>query len=163
MADGVGRSGGGVDKPVSEYLLIKTDVLPEVFTNVMQVKSLLQSGQVDSVNEAVKQVGMSRSAFYKYRDSVQAWQDPISVESVTIVASLLLESDALSGLILNLTNLGAKLLNISQSLPRRGFVDLMLTADLSEMDGDRVALKRLLAKVPGVRRLEIWSAEDDNN
>ncbi len=163
MAEAGGRSSGGTDKPVSEYLLIKTDVLPEVFNNVMQVKSLLQSGQVDSVNEAVKQVGMSRSAFYKYRDSVQAYQDPISVESVTIVASLLLESDALSQLILNLTNMGAKLLNISQSLPRRGSVDLMLTVDLHETDGDRVSLKRMLAKIPGVRRLELWSADEDGN
>ncbi|NLF21276.1 MAG: hypothetical protein GX588_07665, partial [Clostridiaceae bacterium] len=83
MADGMGSRGLGLaGKPISEYLLIKADVLPEVFNNVMEVKALLQTGQVASVNEAVKQVGMSRSAFYKYRDSVQAWQDPIAVDSL---------------------------------------------------------------------------------
>ncbi len=162
MAEVGNRTGPLSDKPVSEYLLIKTDVLPEVFNNVMQVKALLQTGLVSSVNDAVKQVGMSRSAFYKYRDSVQAWQDPISVESVTIVASLMLESDALATIILNLTEQGAKLLNISQSLPRHGFVDLMISVDLSLTDGDRVALRRHLSRVPGVRRVELWSVDDES-
>lgn len=163
MADDMGSRGLGLaGKPISEYLLIKADVLPEVFNNVMEVKALLQTGQVASVNEAVKQVGMSRSAFYKYRDSVQAWQDPIAVDSLTLVASLMLESDALTQIILSLTELGAKLLNISQSLPRHGFVDLMLSVDLSATDGDRVALKRQLSRIPGVRRLELWAAEDED-
>lgn len=149
------------DKPVSEYLLIKTEVLPDVFNNVMEVKALLQSGTVSSVNEAVKQVGMSRSAFYKYRDAVQAYQDPITLDILTVVATLLQESDALSDIILYLTGQGAKLLNISQSLPHHGFVDLMLSVDVSATDGDRVALRRELSRIPGVRRLELWSREDE--
>ncbi len=160
MADS-SRQGQSAIKPVSEYLLIKTEVLPEVFSNVMRVKALLQAGAVNSVNEAVKEVGMSRSAFYKYRDSVQAYEDPMSKDLMTIVATLLRESDALAEIILYLTDQGAKLLNISQSLPRHGFVDLMLSVDIAGTDGDRVALRRELSKIPGVRRLELWSREEE--
>lgn len=161
MADS-GRKVQNAPRPVSEYLLIKTEVLPEVFNNVMEVKALLQSGTVSSVNEAVQKVGMSRSAFYKYRDSVQAYQDPITLDILTIVASLLQESDALGDIILYLTKQGAKLLNISQSLPYQGFADLMLSVDISATDGDRVALRRELARIPGVRRLELWSRDENS-
>lgn len=147
--------------PVSEYLVVKTEALPEVFTNVMRVKALLQSGEVASVNEAVKVIGMSRSAFYKYRDDVQSYQDPIEVEVVTIVASMLMDSDALSSLLMYLSEEGGKIMNISQGLPRYGAVDLMLSVDLSEALSDRVQLKRMLSRIPGIRRVELWSQDEE--
>jgi chorismate mutase len=48
----------------SEYFLVKSDMLPEVFVKVMQVKRLLSAGKADSVNEAVQRIGLSRSAYY---------------------------------------------------------------------------------------------------
>jgi chorismate mutase len=42
-----------------EYYLVKSDILPEVFVKVMAVKRLLNSGKAVSVNEAVKQAGLS--------------------------------------------------------------------------------------------------------
>ena len=38
----------------NDYLLVKADVLPEVFVKVMEAKRLLNSGKAVSVNEAVK-------------------------------------------------------------------------------------------------------------
>jgi chorismate mutase len=149
------------DIPVSQYLVIKTEVLPDVYTNVMRVKALLQSGDVDSVNEAVQLVGMSRSAFYKYRDFVRSYQDPHESDPVTIIASFLLESDALSSILLLLNDEGAKLLNISQSLPRHGFVDLMLSVDFSDAEIDRVRLRRQISRIAGVRHVDFLANEDD--
>lgn len=163
MAAASRRSVNPDEIPLSEYLVIRTDALPEVFSNVMKVKGLLQSGQVSSVNEAVNIVGMSRSAFYKYRDVVHNYQNPLETEQITIVATLLLDSDALSSLLMSLTEYQGKLLNISQSLPRHGFVDLMLSVDLSNISIDQVQLRRQLSRIPGIRRLELWSREDDDN
>lgn len=158
------RSGSRINPdniPVSEYLVVKTSALPEVFSNVMKVKYLLQSGDVNSVNEAVKIIGMSRSAFYKYRDDIQSFQDPIEAELITIVASLLIDSEALSTLILNINEEGGKILNIAQGLPRHGFVDLMLSVDFTDSFSDLTALRRQLARVPGVRKVDLWSQEDE--
>ena len=38
----------------NDYLLVKADVLPEVFVKVMEAKRLLNSGKAVSVNEAVR-------------------------------------------------------------------------------------------------------------
>ena len=58
------------EKAVPKYLLVEAAVLPEVFVKVTQVKELLETGEVKTVAEAVERVGISRSAFYKYKDSV---------------------------------------------------------------------------------------------
>ena len=52
------------------YLLVDVSVLPEVFLKVMEVKKMLAGGKARSVNEAVTSLGLSRSAYYKYRDCV---------------------------------------------------------------------------------------------
>ena len=52
------------------YLLVEQDVLPEVFTKVLQAKEFLVSGEASSTSEAVRMAGISRSALYKYKDFV---------------------------------------------------------------------------------------------
>ena len=142
------------DEYVSEYLLVKSSALPEVYNNVMKVKLLLQSGEVTSVNDAVKRVGMSRSAYYKYRDDISAWEDPIEQDLITIVVNFAVESEALAEIVIILSSEGNKLLNISQSLPRSGFTDVMLSCNLGDVNKDLVALRRRISKVPGVRKVE---------
>ena len=52
-----------------KYYLVEAGVLPEVFIKVAEVKKLLETGESRTVADAVERVGISRSAFYKYKDS----------------------------------------------------------------------------------------------
>ena len=54
----------------SNFLIINKKILPDIFEKVVEAKELLKRGKVKSITEAVKEVGISRSAFYKYRDYV---------------------------------------------------------------------------------------------
>ena len=54
------------------FLLVDAEVLPEVFVKVLQAKELLASGAVSNISAAAKQAGISRSAFYKYKDTLTA-------------------------------------------------------------------------------------------
>ena len=58
-----------------KYYLVEASVLPEIFVKVMEAKELLETGEVQTVGQAVARVDISRSAFYKYKDSVRAFQD----------------------------------------------------------------------------------------
>ena len=69
------------------FLLVDADVLPEVFVKVLQAKELLASGAVSNISAAAKQAGISRSAFYKYKDTV--FDAETGRESITVVATLL--------------------------------------------------------------------------
>ena len=52
------------------YYLVREDILPDAVLKTMQVKQLLEAGDAKTVNEGVEQVGLSRSAFYKYKDGI---------------------------------------------------------------------------------------------
>ena len=57
-------------KEDKNYYIVDKAVLPEIFLKVMDVKNLLESKKEKTVQDAVNRVGISRSAFYKYRDAV---------------------------------------------------------------------------------------------
>ena len=52
-----------------KYYLVSAEALPEVFIKVAEAKRMLQVGEADTVGEAARLVGISRSAFYKYKDA----------------------------------------------------------------------------------------------
>ena len=47
------------------FLLVDAQVLPEVFLQVLHAKELLAAGRAKSISAAVRESGVSRSAFYK--------------------------------------------------------------------------------------------------
>lgn len=52
------------------FYLVREDVLTESMLKTIEVKKLLASGEASTIQEATKNIGLSRSAFYKYRDTV---------------------------------------------------------------------------------------------
>lgn len=62
-------------KEKEQFYLVDLRVLPEAIKKTIKVKEMLQDGVCGSINEAVKKVDMSRSAYYKYKDHViPAWE-----------------------------------------------------------------------------------------
>ena len=58
-----------------KYYIVEAKALPEVFLKVAEAKWLLETGEVATVNDAARATGISRSAFYKYRDSISPFQN----------------------------------------------------------------------------------------
>ena len=65
------------------FLLVDAAVLPEVFLRVLEAKELLASRRARNISAAVKMAGLSRSAFYKYKDCVYDAQDSAEAVSYT--------------------------------------------------------------------------------
>lgn len=53
-----------------QFYLVREDVLTESMQKMLEAKRMLARGEVTTIQEATKRVGLSRSAFYKYRDAV---------------------------------------------------------------------------------------------
>ncbi|HBW37274.1 MAG TPA: ACT domain-containing protein, partial [Desulfosporosinus sp.] len=53
-----------------DFLMVSKSILPEAILKTAQVKELLVKGDVETINDAVERVGLSRSAYYKYKDGV---------------------------------------------------------------------------------------------
>ena len=66
-----------------KYYIVEASALPEVFLKVAEAKELLETGQVKTVNEAAQKTGISRSAFYKYRDTVMPFHNMMHGRVIT--------------------------------------------------------------------------------
>ena len=116
----------GRDKP--KYYLVEAGVLPEVFTKVTEARELLETGEVRTVADAVERVGISRSAFYKYKDSVMPFRDMRQGSIVTFNALLRDKKGVLSSLLAIFADSGANILTINQSIPTNGTAFVTISA-----------------------------------
>ena len=81
-----------------KYYIVEASALPEVFLKVAEAKQLLSTGKAATVNEATKLTGISRSAFYKYRDSVMPFHNMMIGRILTYQLKLHDEPGVLSGI-----------------------------------------------------------------
>ncbi len=100
-----------------KLLLVDANALPEVFLKVVYAKRLLAQGKAKNLSEATKLADISRSAFYKYKDSVFEYENTASDKIATIYAELLDEPGVLSSLLAGISDMGANILTINQNIP----------------------------------------------
>lgn len=147
---------GGQDMPrMIKYYLVAADALPEIFIKVAEAKRMMQTGEAATVGEATRLVGISRSAFYKYKDTVKPFNDMKAEHILTFYALLKDESGTLSRLLNIFANLGANILTINQSIPTNGCASVTISAETSGMEA---SLERLVAdatELENVIRFEI--------
>lgn len=70
------------------FYLVREDVLTESMLKTIEVKKLLASGEASTIQEATKNIGLSRSAFYKYRDTVFPFESVARERILTIFIQL---------------------------------------------------------------------------
>ncbi len=134
--------------PDRQYLLVDSSVLPDVFLKVLQAKELLASGEVNNISAAARQAGISRSAFYKYKDCV--FDAESGRETITIVATLLDKTGALQSLLSGISAAGASILTITQSRPENGTAQVEVTVRTGTMQMTVESMLNKLVHQPNV-------------
>ena len=139
----------------SNFLLVDLSVLPEVFSKVVEAKRYMAQGKVKSYSDAAKMAGISRSAFYKYKDSVRPFNDMLHGRIVTFQILLKDEPGILSGVLNVFAGTGVNILTINQNIPANGCAVVTMTAETSTL---RRSLEEVLGDAkasPGVLKCEI--------
>lgn len=127
-----------------KYYLVAAEALPEIFIRVAEAKRMMQTGEADTVGAATKLAGISRSAFYKYKDAVRPFNDMKSEQIITFYAMLKDISGTLSSVLNVFAVSGANILTINQSIPTNGCAAVTISAETSGMEK---SLEQLLADV----------------
>lgn len=148
-----------MDQDIPEYYLVDRRVLPEVFIKVMEVKQRLNTGESVSVNEAVRKTGLSRSAYYKYKDSVMPFYEATSGKKVTLLITVENFQGILSSIITIIADSHANILTINQNIPINGLADISISIETVSMFGTVDDIMKDIAKLAGVRKCEILSRE----
>ncbi len=141
------------------YYIVKRDVLPEVFHNVIKAKLLLATGQAATVNDAVKMAGISRSAFYKYKDSVFSFSEANRGKIVTLALTLLDLPGVLSSILNSIARRRGNILTINQNIPIHGTANVTISIDTRLMEDDLEGLIHDLSALNGVQKIEIIGQE----
>ena len=139
----------------AKYFLVEASAMPEIFRKVAQAKRMLETGEVNTVNAASQAVGISRSAFYKYKDSVRPFNDMLHGRIVTVQVLLKDEPGVLSGLLNVLAATGINVLTINQSLPANGCAVVTMTAETSDLQHSLEEMLSEAAQAAGVIKCEI--------
>lgn len=140
---------------VPKYYIVEASALPEVFLKVAEAKRLLATGEAGTVNEATRITGISRSAFYKYRDAVLPFQNMMTGRILTFQLMLHDEPGVLSGILSCFAAGGANILTINQTIPTGGCALVTVTAETIHMTETLEALLHQLENTSGVVRAEV--------
>ena len=138
-----------------KYYLVSAEALPEVFIKVAEAKLMLQVGEADTVGEAARLVGISRSAFYKYKDAVQPFQNMRAGHIITFYALLKDIPGVLSNYLSIFAGSGANILTINQTIPTNGCAGVTISAETSDMVDGLEELMSRAAAAQGVLKFEI--------
>lgn len=144
----------------SAFYLVRDEILPEAIKKTIIVKDLLKRGELRTVNEAVAKVGLSRSAYYKYKDYVFPFYDASKEKIITL--SLLLEhkSGVLSQVLNTVAADSGSIVTINQGIPLQGVANTTISIETKFLTIDLEALLDKIRLIDGVRRLELLGQVD---
>ena len=125
-----------------KYFIVDAEALPEVFLKVAEAKRMLETGEADTVNRATKVAGISRSAFYKYKDAVRPFNDMLNGRIVTF--QIMMKDEP-----------GGNILTINQGIPVSGCAAVTIGAETSGLEEPVEELLNRVAAQEGVIRCEI--------
>ena len=135
---------------MGKFLLIDSEILPDVYTRVLEAKKMITDGVVKNATEAAKLAGVSRSAFYKYKDSVFDYNERYEGHIFTL--HIILEDRA--GVMMQFVNalykLGANILTVYQDIPNGGRASLSVSFRSGSDDLNVSEMVEILKTVDGV-------------
>lgn len=140
---------------VPKYFIVEAEALPEIYLKVAEAKRMMETGEVSTVNAATLRAGISRSAFYKYRDAIRPFQDMLHGRIVTIQIMLRDEPGVLSTVLNLFAEMGANILTINQAIPGGGSAAVTIGVETSGLSGTVEDLLDAVGKARGVIRCNI--------
>ncbi|MDZ5470829.1 ACT domain-containing protein (plasmid) [Bacillus sp. 31A1R] len=143
------------DKYDKKFYLVREDVLPEAMKKTIEAKEMLDRGKVDSVWDAVQKVDLSRSAFYKYRDTVFPFHTVVKERLISLFFHLEDRSGTLSHLLSVVASAGCNVLTIHQTIPLQGRANVTLSLNTGDMSMEIDELLTLLRKLEFVEKVEV--------
>ncbi len=131
-----------------QYYIVEASALPEVFLKVAETKRLLSTGEASTVNEATRMTDISRSAFYKYRDSVLPFQNMMTGRVITFQLLVHDEPGRLSEILAIFAEARANIMTINSIVPVNGTAVITISAETMDLT---ISLEELLTRLNSTR------------
>ena len=113
-----------------------------------ETKRLLSTGEATTVNEATRMTDISRSAFYKYRDSVLPFQNMMTGRIITFQFLVHDEPGQLSEILTIFAAAQANIMTINSIVPTNGTAVITISASTLELN---ISIEELMARLNSTR------------
>lgn len=142
-----------------KYYVIRQKAVPEVLLKVVEAKRLLDSEKVPTVQEAVEQVGISRSSFYKYKDDIFPFHENAEGRTITLTFQMDDEPGLLSDVLKIIADFHANILTIHQSIPIGGIASLSISVQVLPTTADVSDMLQTMEQQNGVHYVKVIAKE----
>lgn len=135
-----------------QLILVDKKVLPEVFDRVLLAKTYISKDIAKNSTDACKMAKLSRSAFYKYKDSVFFYEDKDMGSLFTYYLRLSDEPGVLSKVLQKLSSLNANIITVNQNIPVDRVAVVTISFKIDEAITNTDILLNEVAEIKGVVR-----------
>jgi len=142
-----------------KYLVVEKKILPEAFEKVVIAERLLDSGQAENISQAVKIVGISRSTFYKYKDSIFTLSETTHHQKVSINFRLTHNPGILNEVLSYIASQSGNIITIHQDIPIHGHASVSITFDMTHLSIELDDLIQGIASIEGVSDVNLIAVE----
>lgn len=139
--------------------IVDEKVLPMVLLKTIEAKELLKKGEANTIYEAVEKVGMSRSAYYKYKDYIFPLYEIDQGKIITIHLLLSHDKGVLAQVLDEIAKSKASILTINQSIPIHGVANVTMAIEIEGMTINIDGLLSRLRKIEGVNDVSLLARE----
>ncbi|MCD7726995.1 MAG: ACT domain-containing protein [Ruminococcus sp.] len=142
-----------------QLVVVNAKVLPDIILKVLSAKKMKARGDVKSSSDACRAVGISRSAYYKYKDCVFGYEEKMQSKILSLYLVLKDEKGVLSGIISSLYELGLNILTVNQNIPVDSVASVTISVKMDRADATLTNIKETLLNMYGVVDAKIISGE----
>ncbi len=143
----------------NRLVIVSSEVLPEIILKVLSAKGMRARGEASTSAEACRAVGISRSAYYKYKDCVFNYEEQLTNNILSIYLILRDEKGVLSSIISKLYELNANILTINQNIPIDSVATVTVSVRFDHAVMSAQDISAELGKVSGVVDVKLISGE----
>ena len=142
-----------------ESYMVDFSILPTAVKATIRAKQMIEDGRANSIYDAVRKVGISRSAFYKYKDHVSDALVENARDIMTVVVTMQNDVTVMTRFLRKLAKEEAEPVTMEKSAPIAGVVALTLGFYLSDLPYDSDDFIKMIRGVKGVEQVMIVGDE----
>lgn len=142
-----------------KYLVVDKKILPGYFEKVVEARKLIESGRCKDVSQAAREVGISRSTYYKYRDYVMELDAGTQMKRAIISLMMDHEPGVLLHIIQVITSYSYSIWTINQNPPIHELANAVITIDLINGMGSLDDMIQAIQNSDGVKKVTLLGIE----
>lgn len=133
----------------SDFLVVKKDVLPSFYVKVLRAVEMVND-ENKSISDVCKELDISRSTFYKYKDKVFEFRSEKGKKAI-----ITLKTENQKGVLSNVLNLIAfyqgNILTITQEMPIRNIAFITITLDVIDLS---ITVYELISNLKSIQKVK---------